>query len=475
MCIFLMPKIRSLRTSLAVSSTVLLLFYALSAAKKHFLGVPLLGYDARFIGLELTVLSLNDWRVLFASIIAAGALAACALIYIRLPFQPWNRVRFLALGLLATSGALGSLMISGGPKPHELDIASPSVYTFAGMGLLSSFNLAPEPVPNEVVITEPVSLSMSVTSDRVLPHIVFVLEESTISPAQVPAFQHSRNENLFVNTDMSRSGKLQVSTFGGGTWLTEFALAVQFHPRQLGLLRDHVTFALEGRIDRSIYTLLSDLGYENAVLYPAQGIFVNSDRFYASIGIDRFYDPASAGFGDGRDWTLPDRTFFDFALTQLERQQPQALLVFTIAQHGPHDGDDPAADYLQRFADSDRAYGEFVSSAQDVTERPIVFIAFGDHQPTMMADLESAPHRYETSFQVQCTDLSVCDLSSVPDAIDVTLLASMLFNVLGFERDSLMKIQDELFAECRENVAACSEDVHARYNWHVTQQVLRGD
>jgi len=475
-CAVLLFKTNKLLNILSIALLTLLIFYGASILKKIFIGHPLFALDLRFLNLELWILAVNDWRVLSAVAVTIAIIGILTFLYFKLPFLPRSRRRLAVFATLVIVAAAMGVATTGKTRSiFGVSGSLPSVKVFmATIWLFGDFDLYPDPIPNELASIAPGGPKQAKAAEKTLPHIVFILQESTISPAQLVSAGDYRSKNLFVDHQSSKTGKLRVNVFGGNTWLSEFALVMQFRPEQFGARRRYVFFITPGHVRRSLFHVLKDKGYESAVVVPIPRSFVNTGAFYESLGVDRFEDPAAAGIGTGWDWHLPDRTFLRYAVKQLGRPKPQVLFVHTINQHGPHKIDDPMGDYLARYGESDRAYGEFVKQAKKLTTRPIVFVTFGDHQPTMMSGLSSPPPRYETSYQVECTEMSVCDFSSLPEQIDLTLLATYVFQMLGFEKDNLMIAQTELAAHCPGDISACNPSILARYNWHVSQMVFKG-
>jgi hypothetical protein len=218
---------------------------------------------------------------------------------------------------------------------------------------------------------------------------------------------------------------------------------------------------LEGRIKRSIFTLLKEQGYRVIVFYPSPANFINGRNFYASIGADELYDPEALGIGDGWDWKIPDGVLYEAMLKKIEGEtRPVAVMMLTISQHGPHNFDDPQSDYMTRFALADEAYGKLL---QDITARgrPAGVVNFGDHQPEFLARfLENKTDWYYTGYDVRCLNFA-CAPSRLDNrgeqALDITLLSGYALEAFGFGLDGFSALHNDLYAHCSEDVAACDE------------------
>jgi hypothetical protein len=444
-----LPKTAKIGHALAVGFVVLLLFYFLSWTKRRLIGQPLFLFDLHYLQDNVLILAINDWRVLTRSRLASLGVT-------------------LSLCLIA-----GAFIANTDVDFWRIDKGRPSFAIFLESARVTGFNFVPPAKAMEFPGDPKEKPSGTGGEPNPLPHMVFVLQESTISPAQLKLAKPYKPERLFVNSRQSKTGTLTVSTFGGGTWLSVFSFVAQFHPDQLGQNGYYVTFQLPGRLKRTLFSVLKHNGYATSVIYSVPGHFINAEQFLLSNGLDRFDDPASIGIGSGKDFSVPDHAFLDAALERLKSDRPQAILVLTIAQHGPHDTLDPLADYLARFAASDKAHGEFVDAAFEGTPRPIVIVTFGDHQPEFMSGIAIAPPKYETSYQIECHPTELCDYAKVPDQVDLTLLATYLFDAVGLQNDELMLVQKNLYADCAANTQRCDKEAIAGFNWYLSQSTLR--
>jgi phosphoglycerol transferase MdoB-like AlkP superfamily enzyme len=226
---------------------------------------------------------------------------------------------------------------------------------------------------------------------------------------------------------------------------------------------------LPGRIKRSLFTQLKELGYRTIVVYPVPGFFLNARQFYKSIGVDEFEDPVSLGVGQGWDWKIPDSKFYDAALKKADEtpEQPVAVFLLTINQHGPHDTDRPFADYLSRFEASDRAYADFLDKLKARKHRAGV-VAFGDHQPEFTKFLfqEEAP-RQLTHYEIRCVNFACVGEPKKrvrDDQLDITRLAPTALEHFGFDMDDLSFYGKYLFEECAADVTRCAENLRLKFN-----------
>jgi hypothetical protein len=300
--------------------------------------------------------------------------------------------------------------------------------------------------------------------DAGLPDLFFVLQESTFSPKLLrPGYEP---QALFSKA-ADLGGPLRVHTFAGGTWRTEFSIAVQMRPQEFGSDGLYVFQQLPGRIKRSIFTELKKLGYRVVVFYPVPRSFINAEAFYSSIGVDEFYDPITLGLSNGWDWKSPDSKLYNAMLKKLDEKKsgPVVAMMLTINQHGPHEVKEPFTDYLARFQDSDKAYGDFLQALAARGKRAGV-VTYGDHQPEFTSRfLPDDISRFKTDYDVRCINFT-CAGAAGPQIkpVDVTLLAPLALERFGFTLDSFSLRQRELLKGCEDDVERCDEAARLELN-----------
>ncbi len=451
---------------LALSLLPATVLVVVSFVKFTLLGVPLVIYDQYFLRSNVLMLAYNDWRVATGLLVLVGMVA----FYLRHllsgqgPFSRIERAALAAFGVAAV-GCIAVLLSDPFVAIWEPQANTPTLRTF----------LKSAQVPKPSLHTDAAASARDADVDAgfgapafsqnggSLPDIFLVLQESTFPPAMLHAGYEP--QTLFAN-NAPLGGPLHVHTFAGGTWRTEFSVAIQMRPQEFGSDGLYVFHQLEGRIKRSIFTELKKLGYRTMVFYPVPGSFINAEAFYASIGVDEFYDPVSLGISAGWDWKFADTVLYEAMLKKIAGSKaPVVALMLTINQHGPHDVEDPLTDYIARFADSDRAYGAFLTALSHRENKSGV-VAFGDHQPEFTARfLDEGAARYVTAYDVRCINFD-CQGGSGPaiKPIDAIMLAPTALEQFGFTLDSFSARQREVFKDCEDDIDRCSETARIEFN-----------
>ncbi len=451
-------------TALALLPAALLL--AISFGKSVATGMPLVAYDHFFLRGNLVMLAYNDWRVASGLLLTAVAIFfyARAMLSGKGSFSVFEKGGLVALALVA-----GYCIYAMRTEPQiaiwEPQSHYPTIRTFVKSTQATNPQLqltaeaAPDAVP-EATLDRTVPLAMTAPSDK--PDIFFILQESTFLP-EILRPEH-RSKHLFAG-DAAQRGPLRVHTYGGGTWRTEFSLTTQMRASEFGGDGLYVFHQLEGRVHRSIFSELKKLGYRTVVFYPVPGFFINAAPFYASIGVDEFYDPQSLGINKGWDWKTPDEKFYQAMLKKLENSpQPVVALMLTISQHGPHATQDPMTDYVERFDAADRAYGDFIDQVAARGRRAGV-VTFGDHQPEFtLRYIADETARYTTTYDIRCVNFACTGAPDLAKPRDIVMLAPDALERFGFGLDDLSLAQRSAFAGCEGDTSLCGEASRLRFN-----------
>lgn len=444
-------------SALALLPAALLL--AISFGKSVATGMPLVAYDHFFLRGNLVMLAYNDWRVASGLVLAALAI----FFYARAMFSGKGRFsRFEKGGLAALALVAGYCVYEMRSEPQvaiwEPRSSFPTIRTFVKSTQATTPQLQLAADEDGVPIATP--QDMIAPDDK--PDIFFILQESTFLP-EVLRPEH-RPVRLFAG-EAGQRGPLKVHTYGGGTWRTEFSLTTQMRAAEFGGDGLYVFHQLEGRVHRSIFTELKKLGYRTVVFYPVPGFFINAAPFYASIGVDEFYDPESLGINKGWDWKTPDEKFYSAMLKKLENSaQPVVALMLTISQHGPHATQDPMTDYVARFDAADRAFGDFIDQVGARGRRAGV-VTFGDHHPEFtLRYISDEKARYTTTYDIRCVNFTCAGAPDLAKPLDIVMLAPAALERFGFGLDDLSLSQRSAFASCEGDTSLCGETSRLRFN-----------
>lgn len=330
------------------------------------------------------------------------------------------------------------------------------------------------------------------------PDIVQVLEESTFDPSifqvcNVPACRVA----MFRPDKHTRGhGFLRTHTFGGGTWVSEFAVESGLPQDIFGPGGMYAPFVLAPHLRDSLPDLLRRLGYATVAVYPTNGDFINARNAYQSYGFDHLYDAEELGL---KEWEESDTQMFDAAKRVYDKVkkpgQPVFIMVLTLNQHGPHD-EKPMKDlprpfrdllkgvsrevglnfdtYLWQLHDSDvgmRHLEKLFLARKD----PTVIVHFGDHQPSFnslirglartLPDELRSEQDFLTYYMVK-TNFPGPQLPSYP-ALDIAYLPTMVIQAAGLPADGYFAAATALRDRCQGRFTDCPDKalMTSYYGW----------
>ena len=306
------------------------------------------------------------------------------------------------------------------------------------------------------------------------PDIVAVLEESTFDPHMLTACTSKLCDARMFHADANTiaHGWMNVHTWGGGTWTSEFAFLSGLPHTLFGAAGIYAPFNLAPRIRYTLPRLLDADGYRTVGIYPTDGDFMNGRDAYADYGFDAFYGGRELKLGWGATDAEVFRAFEHVFETEKAKADGKPLFVFmlTLHQHGPHMtplADLPApydkplfpgklapgntalddwlnlnlTNYLQRLSMSDAAMANLENFLRH-QGHPVLLLHFGDHQPSFDGAIntlaktvppEVPDPQYVTYYMLKGFNLSI-RREDYP-VLDISYLGSLLLDAADLPRN----------------------------------------
>jgi hypothetical protein len=318
------------------------------------------------------------------------------------------------------------------------------------------------------------------------PHIVLIHQESLVPPSLFPRLQYDRALDRFFLSDDGRLHRLRVETYGGGSWVTEFALLTGISTKAFGDMRMFVQVLMEGRLKETLPQALENCGYRTLMLFPMSTGFVSLDRFYRSIGFSKILDQRAQGAPTNRE---RDRFYFQNALDAMDHHfkssnRPLFVYIQTMASHGPYDtaympevnvpGGGPGTsaemgEYLRRAAmaslDRDFLMDEIKRRFPD---EPILVVRYGDHQPSATRDLindvwgddspdigaDGSPGPFITFYAMAGHNYPVPPLPEY-DPFDIAYLGTVMLEAAGLPLSAVQRERKRLMVVCEGRYFGC--------------------
>ena len=517
-CLAIYLLTRRPRFAAVAGSAAVVLLLAGVRLKLRFAGTPLTWQDVRFFFRQFDdnvgVLATQPTLLWSAGLVVVLALAGC------LAAWRWNPPgRAVGASAPIAAAALAALFVAHGAGliVQGVSALGASGAWFVADGLLqrplftffATASLQPRwNVPDTDTLAFGQHSRGQVSSgDGSRPaDIVVILQESQFNPATIAGCSSPacRLDAFAPNRDTVAHGPLQVHTFGGGTWLSEFALQTGVPHDAFGPAGEFAPFNVAPHVRHSFVRSLKAGGYRTVALYPTRGGMMNGRAAYAGYGFDEFLDAAELGLPE--TWGTPDALVHEATRRVLAQErrydQPVFLFVETLfnhAEHGIHMERVPAtllaevsgdfaskdeaasvADYLWRSRQFER---EIALTRQAVlgTSRPAVLAWFGDHQPpfanavTLRGRIQSMPTasgsvaaKYQTWYEVSSNRPGRIR-KNVPSALDLVFLPGLLAQTAGAPIDDWLAANVQARNECAGLLEACrtpgAHDAYLSYLW----------
>jgi phosphoglycerol transferase MdoB-like AlkP superfamily enzyme len=479
----------------------MLLLVIAANLKFRYLSTPLLAPDLVYYSNADTVDTLLRYPFIIASIAAAVIVAPLLLISLwRGDVRPKPGVTVRALGVVAGVVMLAVTLSPHGPFARVYDKGM--WLAMKDRSFVSDFIVS---IRNAHVYEPPFHLADATRDDwhdlgpaapgaSRKPDIVAVLEESTFDPRMLTACKSKLCDARMFHADANTiaHGWMNVHTWGGGTWTSEFAFLAGLPHTLFGPAGIYAPFNLAPRIRYTLPRLLDADGYRTVGVYPTDGDFMNGRDAYADYGFDAFYGGRELKLG----WGTTDAAVFKafehvFAIEKARAHGgPVFVFVLTLHQHGPHmtplqrlpapydhplfpgklaPGNKPLdhwlnlnlANYLQRLSMSDAAMAQLQAFLRH-DNRPVLLLHFGDHQPSFDGAINALAKtvppqvpdpQYVTYYMLKGFNLPI-RRENYP-VLDIAYLGSLLLDAANLPRNPFFVANTLLRDRCKGHDLDC--------------------
>ena len=318
------------------------------------------------------------------------------------------------------------------------------------------------------------------------PHIVLIHQESLVPPSLFPRLEYDHALDRFFLSDDGALHKLRVETYGGASWVNEFALLTGISTKAFGDMRMFVHVLMGGRLKETLPQTLAKCGYRTLMLFPMKKGYLSLDRFYRSIGFTEILDRRDQGAPTIRE---RDRFYFQNALEAMDRHfkssdQPLFVYIQTMASHGPYDsaympeenvpGGGPGtsaemSEYLRRAALAQRD-GVFLMDEikRRFPNEPILVVRYGDHQPSATRDIindvwgddspdvgpDGSPGPFITFYAIEGSNLAVPPLPAY-DPLDIAYVGTVMLEAAGLPLSAAQRERKRLMVACEGRYFGC--------------------
>lgn len=483
---------RRLLASIAVACGLMVLLTVVSVVKFQYLRASLHALDFYYYArpTEVMFLSENFPKIFFPSL--AIIVAACGIIWLLFLVDDTRVSRkHNAVALV-----VAALMITGS---FEWQGQRSKIYHFTGLYHVSSaVASAPEAMGifwrggflegadrGGTINSDPVPVLQNATPDKPPPTLITILHESTFPVGLYPVQCGGPVLKSLYESSNGQRYDLRVETFGGATWLTEYGLQLGISTYYFGEARSFIGYSMQNRVHDGLAMQLHRDGYETIALYPSPQSFVNTGRFYKSLGFDKIFD-----YYDMHETTEleRDRFYYAKAIDQIRAHKasgstkPLYLDLWTMTSHAPYDyvshpnvKPEPGkvcgkskvwAEYLRRMVMAQDDLEWFQEQLKtEFPGQPFMILGFGDHQPFIAKEFlepsranpvvpEKNTIGYKTFFRITGVNFEP-DFSVVPKSVDTPFLGNVLMLAARLPRHGYYNDRDKLMLMCKGRYNDC--------------------
>lgn len=437
--------------AIATSSLLVILLQFLNQLKVHYYKDQLLFPDIFMMADPSNAGTLLHYPSAGVAVVAMLALLILTLVvsWRVAPRRAGLAAPLVAVGIMLGSAALLSHSVLR--NQHDWSTKLPG-----GTGVLSNLAMSgiqtiydsptfPEEPAQEFITRAAALNKVQPTPNGVRPDIVLLLQESTVDPRlyKVPTPGVLPHLAMFDQDSKVKAHSLmRVQTFGGGTWLSEFAALTGLRSDDFGAMKNAVFYSVIDHVNDSLFKQMKDNGYYTVVLTPFNKSAYNAGHAYSMMGVDKIIQPQELGYpGDISEnlWHISTGDVLSYVKKLLGSQTDKPIFVYalTMYEHGPYDAshhDDyqlasvvknegsagKFSHYVEKIKNSDIALKDFFQFV-DQRKRPTMFMYFGDHQPAIdwangyTSPLPDAMHLSQFSLRDNFNLPPVSDLGQVTD------------------------------------------------------------
>lgn len=299
---------------------------------------------------------------------------------------------------------------------------------------------------------------------KILPNIVFVLNESTFNPKYLDyKFASGLNYDFFYDEKFTKAhGILRVHTLGGGSSTSEYPSVTGIVHKIFTSPSNYPFTSMTKLTKVSLFRELKKNGYYTILVYPVDKKFFRANEAYYELGVDKVVDIKDHNFKPDQWRDVPDRIIAKIIQSEIKKA-PKNMPVFvyaaTMINHGPHDSKhadilgclselksdicSKVNDYINRLDRTDKDFMEFTNILMS-SSKPTLFLNFGDHLPSFEGAISNMKFNYgdgnnvdyfRTFFNIRANFELNDDYNY--DYLDIGYLPGIIIDILGFKEKSL--------------------------------------
>lgn len=314
-----------------------------------------------------------------------------------------------------------------------------------------------------------------------MPDIIVILNESVFNPSKLDYdFADKLQFEFFQDNKYTKySGILNVNTYGGSSWISEYEINTGIPHKSFSGPSYMPFITLVPQTRNSIMSYLRSIGYQVEVIYPVDKNFSLALDAYTKLGAHAITDIYEYGFKPESWGHIPDSMIADMIINRLEKNptKPKYIFAATMLNHGPHSSffEDKIGcsrsmndklcsklnDYISRIRKTNEDQTTLIRKLMARSKKTII-VNFGDHLPsfegfsTQLRFTRDIKDYFKTFYNIHA-NFDIDDKTKYP-SLDITFIASLLLDAAKLNNNDFYRAGSFMRRKCDGEIAICEKN-----------------
>ena len=340
---------------------------------------------------------------------------------------------------------------------------------------------------DEKLILEQISKEKHIINDEAsedeMPDIIVILNESVFNPIKlVYDFADKLQFKFFQDNKYTKySGILNVNTFGGSSWISEYEINTGIPHKSFSWPSYMPFITLVPHTQNSIMSHLRELGYHVEVLYPVDKNFSLALDSYTKLGAHNVTDIYEFGFKPDSWGNIPDSMIADMIIDALDKnpEKPKYIFAATMLNHGPHSSFFPDKigcsrvmndrlcsklnDYIKRVTQTSIDQSDLIEKLMKRKKKTII-VNFGDHLPsfegfsTQLRFTRDIKDYFKTFYNIHA-NFELKDKTQY-SSLDITFIPGLVLDMAKLNNNNFYQANSLIRKKCNGEISNCKNNNH---------------
>jgi phosphoglycerol transferase MdoB-like AlkP superfamily enzyme len=342
--------------------------------------------------------------------------------------------------------------------------------------------------------------NQAINNSDEMPDIIVILNESVFDPNNLDYDFAQKLDFKFFQTNQytKQYGTLNVHTFGGSSWISEYEANTGIAHRSFAGPSYMPFITLAPITQNSIMRYLRSMGYRVEVIYPVDKNFSLAKEAYTTLGANRIQDVYELGFKPKTWANVPDSVIGDMILDVLNQnpEKPKYIFASTMVNHGPHSSFfkdhigcsmkmhdmlcSKLNDYMSRLRQTDEEQMDLINKLMK-RKRKTIIVNFGDHMPSFegfspqLRFMRKIEDYYKTFYHVYANFEPKDPQGNYP-ILDITFIPGLVLDIAGLNQDNFYRANSLIRRKCsgvldKCKIGAGEQQILESYKTLMTEQL----